>query len=422
MKRTVFASAAIFAAASAFAGAIAIVSPKAGDEVKLLTDRQREFVKMSRAERAVFFDDSHPEKEKEVTHIRSYPRSVLLQWEGKGRFSVAVTKKGADKPFVEATVKTNRLYVSNLEIGCEYSWTVRQNGDSGTSFFRTEDLAPRLIGIPGDKGLRGVPNFRDIGGRMTSSGRRVRQGMAYRSAGLNNNASVVMYTVDEVHELEKAGKLASMGEVGKNLSRKIRAGQKLEKAYIRLVKKGPTEQGSARLTERWRRYITDVLGIKTDIDLRSDGERFAMKESPLGPSVAFVHDWDNYRGYSMVHTAGKEATKKIFRMFMDKSTYPVVFHCIGGADRTGTVAALLEGVLGVSDEDIWLDYQITAWQGGVNDARHLGWFSSFIRSFDKFEGDTISKRMCAYFRSIGFSEADLERIRDILLEKPAFED
>lgn len=416
MKRTMIVLSAFLAAASAFAGGIVVVSPPSGAEVPLLTEKQRAFVKMTRDERAVFFDDSRPDKKKEIARTRSDPCSVLLQWEGTGKFSVAVTKKGEAKPFFEATVKTNRVYVWNLEIGEEYSWTVRQGEKSGGSTFRTEDLAPRLIMIPGGQGLRGVPNFRDMGGRVMSSGRRVRQGLAYRSAGLNNNAKTVYYTREEIFELEKAGKLASMGDEGKKLSRNIRAKKKIESAYIRLIKSDPTEPGTPRLSERWRKYIVDVLGIKTDIDLRSERERFGMKESPLGPSVAFVHDWENYRGYSMVHTLGKEATQKIFRMFMDRSTYPVVFHCIGGADRTGTVAALLLGVLGASDEDIWIDYQVTAWQGGINDARHLRWFINFINSFDKFEGKTISQRMCAYFRSIGFTDADLDRIREILLE------
>ncbi len=403
-------------AASAVAQGIAIVAPPAGAEVPLLTDRQREFVKMSRQERAVFFDDARPDKEKEVAQIRSSPRPVVLQWEGSGRFSVTVTKKGESKPFYEGNPKTNRVHIFNLEIGEEYSWTVTQGGKSATSTFRTENLAPRLIYIPSHQGLRGVPNFRDMGGRMTKYGRRVKQGMAFRSSGLNNNAQSVYYTPEEVVELEKAGKLSSMGEIGKDLSKMLKAKKKLDRNYIRLVKSGPTQPGTPRLGERWRKFIVDKLGIKTDIDLRSERERFGMKASPLGENVRFVCDWENYRGYSMVHKEGREATEKIFRMFMDKTTYPVVFHCIGGADRTGTVAALLAGVLGCSDEDIWLDYQITAWQGGVNDARHLGWFRNFVASFDKFEGDTLSLRICAYFRSIGFTDADLDRIRELLLE------
>ena len=39
---------------------------------------------------------------------------------------------------------------------------------------------------------------------------------------------------------------------------------------------------------------------------------------------------------------------------------PVVFHCAAGKDRTGLLAAILLGALGVSDDDIVGDYALTA--------------------------------------------------------------
>ena len=347
---------------------ISLLAPSSGEVVSLMTDRQREFVRLPREKRAIFFDDDHPDMERYVRTIGSEPRPVELKWVGIGKkFKVSVHKKGNEKAFFEAIVATNCVYMWNLEIGESYVWTVCDSGENASSEFRTEELAPRLIRIPGERGTRGIPNFRDIGGRRVSSGRRVRQGMIYRSAGLNENS----------------------------------------------ITNGVP--GRARLSEFWRSYMTDTLGLRTDIDLRSDRERSGMTCSPLGSNVRFVHDWDNYRGYAMIHDAGKDATRRIFRLLMDKNAYPLVFHCIGGADRTGTVATLLHGILGASEEDIWLDYQVTAWCAGINDAKHLKWFKSMIRSFDKFEGETLSQRISAYFRSIGFTDADLDCIREILL-------
>jgi protein-tyrosine phosphatase len=37
-----------------------------------------------------------------------------------------------------------------------------------------------------------------------------------------------------------------------------------------------------------------------------------------------------------------------------------VFHCAAGKDRTGMVAAMLLGVLGVAEEDILDDYELTS--------------------------------------------------------------
>lgn len=395
---------------------IRVVAPETDGPVPLLTAEQRRFLSLSREERASYFDDARPDLEKTVSEIRSDPNPVVLRWEGTGRFKVVVRKAGGGKPVYEDTMRTNRAYIWNLEIGERYEWTVSDGVFEGRGSFRTADEAPRLIRIPGGKGLRGVPNFRDLGGRRTLSGRRIRQGMVYRSAGLNNNAETVYYKVAEIEALHRDGKLSGMGDVGREYAKKLDAGERLEQPYVRLVKKRPTEPGSPRLSEAWRLYLVEQLGLKTDIDLRSDLELCGMKTSPLGSDVKFVHDWENYHCYSAVHNLGRDATIRIFRLFQRPETYPVVFHCIGGADRTGTVAALLLGVLGVDEEEIRRDYQVTAWQGGVNDARHLGWFEAFVKSFDKFDGKTLSERICAYFMSIGFTEDDLAIIRECLLK------
>ena len=344
--------------------ALRATAPWDGATVPLLSDEQKRFMRMSREERAVFFDDERKDLERAVKRIGSTPQPVRLAWRGgEGPYAVTVTKRGAAKPFLVVSVTNDSVEVWNCEIAADYDWTVSDGAETAKAAFRTEDQAPRLIRWPGTR------NVRDMGGRVMPDGRRVRQGLVFRSAGLNDNA-----------------------------------------------KKGDKGPGKVRFTPETVRYILDTFGIKTDIDLRSDRELNGMSVSPLGPTVRFVHEWDNYRDYAQVHRGGKEATAFIFRLFMDRKNYPIDFHCIGGADRTGTVASLLHGVLGASDEDIWKDYQVTAWQGGVNDAKHLGWFKSFVKSFDKYEGDTLSKRIVAYFREIGFTDDDLNKIRDLLLE------
>jgi len=43
----------------------------------------------------------------------------------------------------------------------------------------------------------------------------------------------------------------------------------------------------------------------------------------------------------------------------DPANHPMVFHCTAGKDRTGLMAMLLLGALGVPDEDIVRDYELT---------------------------------------------------------------
>ena len=353
--------AAATACVAALAEAVTLVSPLDGAMVPLLGAKQRAFMHMTREERAAFFDDGRPENEKAIKRYRSAPRPVTLEWTGDGGpYDVAVTKRGASEPWFRGTVASNRVEVWNLEIAATYDWSVGEGGECAKGWFRTEDQAPRLIRIPK------VPNVRDLGGRVIG-GRRVRQGLVYRSSGLNNNATT-------------------------------------------------NAPGTARLTEEWREYMRSRLGIKTDIDLRSTAERLGMTCSPLGPDVKFVTMPTNYHGYAAVHTSGVDDTRRVLRVFLDRANYPIDFHCIGGADRTGTVATILHGILGLDDDEIWKDYQVTAWQGGINDAKHLRWFTQFVGSFDRFEGETLAERIRKYVLWLGFTEADMQTIRDILFE------
>ena len=43
----------------------------------------------------------------------------------------------------------------------------------------------------------------------------------------------------------------------------------------------------------------------------------------------------------------------------DPANHPMVFHCTAGKDRTGLMAMLLLGALGVADDEIARDYELT---------------------------------------------------------------
>jgi len=51
---------------------------------------------------------------------------------------------------------------------------------------------------------------------------------------------------------------------------------------------------------------------------------------------------------------------RVVELVADPGGHPVVFFCAGGKDRTGLVAALVLGALGVADETIAADYALTA--------------------------------------------------------------
>ena len=294
---------------AASAAPLEIVSPKEGATVPTLTADMKAYLAQPRAERVKQFAD--PAERKRIAKFGDRPQKTLLSWTctlpaATGTvWSVKVRRaKDGKVVFTEKTHKTS-LEIDNLEIACDYKWRVKGVAADGAQLraegtFRTEDIAPRLIH------LSRVHNMRDLGGRVGLNGRRVRQGIVYRSAGLNANA------------------------------RKSKS-------------KDGMVPGAVTLTDKSRAYAKDVLGIRTDLDLRSDKECFGMTGSPLGPEVKWIKISSSaYSG--MAKDSGKSAFTQVFRVFLDEKNYPIDFHCIAGADRTGSLAFILNGLLGVDEE------------------------------------------------------------------------
>jgi protein-tyrosine phosphatase len=59
-------------------------------------------------------------------------------------------------------------------------------------------------------------------------------------------------------------------------------------------------------------------------------------------------------------TIGAPRFAMAFQALAEPDALPAVFHCAAGKDRTGILAALLLGSLGVSHDDIVDDYALTA--------------------------------------------------------------
>ena len=362
---------ALFAAGAA---PLEIVSPKEGTTVPTLTADMKAYLAQPRAERVKQFAD--PAERKRIAKFGDRPQKTLLSWTctlpaATGTvWSVKVRRvKDGAVVFTEKTHKTS-LEIDNLEIACDYKWRVKGTvGDAklrAEGTFRTEDLAPRLIH------LSRIHNMRDLGGRVGLGGRRVRQGLVYRSAGLNDNA----------HKSKS---------------------------------KGGMVPGKERLTDASRAYAKGTLGIRTDLDLRSDRECFGMTGSPLGPEVKWIKISSSaYSG--MAKDPGKSAFAQVFRVFLDEKNYPIDFHCIAGADRTGSLAFILNGLLGVDEEELWRDWEVTAFQKEKIDFGHRTRFSKLVKVFDAFPGANIHEKIVAYVKSAGFTDADIEKFRSIMLE------
>ena len=396
----------VFAGVASFAAPLKIVSPAAGSVQPTLTEGQKKYATMPQDERRKnFCQKDFRQKvmgfpaEKIEGHKRaaSWPKMTRLEWTGGDEgceYAVKVVEASTGKLAYENTVKDNFVYIDNLKLATEYKWTVTAGKETAESTFKTEDIPPRIVRI------NGVGNVRDIGGYIGLGGKRVKQGLIYRSAELNYSPTHTYYTKEELIAL---GRQADWEKFQK----------KKKKRYI--IK--TTTCGKSRMSEASCAEALKYLGIKTDIDIRNNWETAAMTNSPFGSTVNWVHA--QYAGYDRIHKdSWYKSFNKIFSLMLDEKNYPFVFHCRAGQDRTGALAYILLAILGVNEEMLSLDWEMTG-------LYNRGWQFNHERLYDKIaqgflkncKGNTVMERAIDYVKKCGFTDADIEKFRELMLEK-----
>ena len=113
-----------------------------------------------------------------------------------------------------------------------------------------------------------------------------------------------------------------------------------------------------------------------------------------------------------------------FRVFCDEKNYPIYFHCIGGADRTGSLAYVLNGILGVNKHDLDVDWEATFYpslpelEKGYNGPTYWRREQYFDEGFAKY-GDANSswnERIELYLLDCGVTKEEIAKFRSIMLE------
>lgn len=175
-----------------------------------------------------------------------------------------------------------------------------------------------------------------------------------------------------------------------------------------------------RLTADDRAVLVGELGVQHDLDLRGregggPGDEPDMTESPLGSDVWYTRT-QQYAWYALTPV---ESWQAYLRCVIDAVTHrePVYFHCTAGADRTGTLACVLEGILGMSQSDIDKDYELTTfYSGSGSDAtarrRNESDWKGLINAINAVSGDTFRDK-CVHFAvgTCGMSMADINAYR-----------
>ena len=408
------------AAFACVAGELAILQPTGEESVWLMSKRKMDYLSLPLAERVKKFADAG---ERGILAAEpNAPTPVLVSWRwtpGEGEthpsFTVALRRRGADGtafPVDFACARETYAFFDNLEIGTAYEVEVSAVAGgrrlaSATRTFETDPAAPRLINVPG------IPNVRDLGGRRGLDGRRMRQGLVYRTAGLNDNPEDIDFlTWAQCRAEFDAGTLTNRPCWQAGHMAKIYRGEHDANDWHRVPI--ASDRGRERLTDAARKTLLDRLGIRTDLDLRGAPEVAGMTVSPLGDRVKWVNvAMTAYAG--LEKPRGKELVKKCFDVFLDPDNYPIAFHCIGGQDRTGTLAFLIEALMGVDDDELNRDWECSGFSNAGNWFRHETLFNQIYDVINKYPGENTREKVEAYLKDCGITDDDIAKLRGILL-------
>ena len=204
----------------------------------------------------------------------------------------------------------------------------------------------------------GAANMRDLGGWATASGKPIKYGYIYRGAEWNGKYNL-------------------------------------------------TADGIAALR---------AVGIKAELDLRSSNEALYIDKSPLGDDITYIriHNEDYYE-------SGMQNRKDLYKQDLQfvfdcvKNDKPVYFHCHIGADRTGTLGVILEGLLGVCESDLYKEYELTTFSA-YETHRYKDYIAGIIEYINTLPGETLTDKFYTYCHDeVGLTAKEIADFRSKML-------
>ncbi len=343
---------------------IELQSPANGETVSILTDIQKDFIRNRSFEKLRANDEELVDwlgLKQNMEGENSAPLPVEFKWtsDDKSRLNFVLqiaTDRSFEHPVRRILARKQEASVFNLENGRQYFWRVfiedTPPDDAEVRSFQTAMDIPRWIFIDG------CTNVRDCGCWTTASGRRIRQGLLYRGSEFNRH-----------HAVTPAGRYA----------------------------------------------LVHDLHLKTDIDIRGATEIHDGFVPPLDENgIKWVNITVEPYG-EIDKPIWRKQYREYFTFLSNPDIYPAYCHCWGGADRTGTTSFLLGALLGMSDEDLILDYELTSCAIYGARKRNFKLFNDMLNVLDRYPGGSFAEKGTAYLKDIGVEDKSLDAIRSIFL-------
>lgn len=218
---------------------------------------------------------------------------------------------------IQLDLSSKEYVLYNLEGEKVYYYRVYKDNDSylllNSGRFETKGSVRQLRIESQNNNQEWLNNVRDLGGWKASGNRRIRYGVIFRGpefSHMNDGEESILISASGIKELKR-------------------------------------------------------LGVSAEFDIRSATETSGIDYSVLGPDVLYInHPLDQwfYR-LNIYFTVKSNATNfaNAIRLILSciKDKRGVYIHCVGGCDRTGVLCAIIEGLCGVSENDINHDYELS---------------------------------------------------------------
>ena len=305
------------------------------------------------------------------------PKPVTITWSSalSGNKSVYVYTDAAHTQQVSyienplsVSSSSNSAEIFNLIPGITYYYVVRNGSSDVASGNFTTEGRRRMMKISSSFSQDHANNCRDLGGQITTSGKRIKYGKIYRGSNMDQTANT---NPDE---------------------------QKILKQYMK---------------------------IELDVDLRGSDRKDALG---FGHEINNMDDSD-YRGHTNEYynsssdlrnndqRMGATLTRIMRAVHNNVNVY---VHCMVGADRTGFTCMMLEALLGVPLERCDMDYEMTSFSvvgTRPRNGRSVSHYNDGVDAINGRSGSTYQEKAIDYaVNYLGMSRDIITQFQNDMLE------
>ena len=301
----------------------------------------------------------------------SSPNKVTVSWNynvpsGKtvSKYSIIYGQKQdlSDGYRIDGTT-TKSISFYNPYLGDNYFKVIATFSDNSTEespvkIFKVDTQAPRNL-YAGN-----MPNVRDMGGRTTYAGGKIKQGLIYRGAG-----------------------------------------NKFDK--------------STPVNDECKSILLNQLKVKTEINV-ADGTGNNVNLSGAQVKNCFMaYGATPYSNLSR----NAEKIRQVMDILADETNYPVFYHCRIGTDRTGITGMMIGGLLGIPFNEIFQDYCFSNF-APIDGQRYANKAddpngddpAKYIEEIKKMPGANYQEKTYNALLAIGCEATTLNKIINIMTE------